>query len=151
MTTTMKSEVMLRATATCPSHSRTDLSIRDLEFSIDEPLARGGTNAGPTPTDTALSALIGCTNVIGHKCAADLGIDIGHLTIAAACVFDRRGVTLQEEVAVPFREIDLTVTYDGTATEPEIIRLADAVRKFCPLSKLFREAGTEIREVWRRP
>lgn len=151
MTTTMKSDVTLRATATCPSHSRSDVSIRDLEFSIDEPVARGGTNAGPTPTDTALSALIGCTNVIGHKCAADMGIDIGHLTIEAACVFDRRGVTLQEEVDVPFREIDLVVTYDGTATEPDIIRLADAVRKFCPLSKLFREAGTEIREVWRRP
>ncbi|MGB2325174.1 MAG: LysR family transcriptional regulator, partial [Pseudomonadales bacterium] len=41
----------------------------DVDFAIDEPIERGGTNLGPTPTDAALAALIGCTNVIGHKCA----------------------------------------------------------------------------------
>jgi putative redox protein len=99
----MKTEVTLKAQAHCPSHSRADISVRDLTFAIDEPVERGGTNAGPTPTDTALSPLVGCTNVIGHKCADKLGVDIGHLDISARCTFDRRGVTLQEEIDVPFR------------------------------------------------
>ncbi|WP_206057282.1 OsmC family protein [Nitratireductor sp. XY-223] len=144
----MKTEVMLRAEAQCPSHSRSDIAIRDLEFSIDEPLERGGTNAGPTPTDTALAALIGCTNVIGHKCADSLGIDIGHLEISAKCTFDRRGVTLEEEIDIPFRKIELSVTSHGGATQEDLERVAAEVKKFCPLSKLFTAAGTEIEEIW---
>ena len=79
----MKTTVKLRADADCPSHSRADIAIRDLVFAIDEPVERGGTNAGPTPTDAAIASLVGCTNVIGHKCARALGIDIGHLHISA--------------------------------------------------------------------
>ena len=96
----MKTTVKLRAKADCPSHSKSDIAIRDINFAIDEPSERGGTNLGPTPTDTAIAALIGCTNVIGHKCASKLGVDIGHLTIDAICDFDRRGVTLEEEIEV---------------------------------------------------
>lgn len=144
----MKTEVTLKARADCPSHSRADVEIRDLTFAIDEPLERGGTNAGPTPTDTALAALIGCTNVIGHKCADRLGIDIGHLDISAKCIFDRRGVTLEEEIDVPFRAIELTVNANGTATDDALQKVAAEVKKFCPLSKLFSAAGTEITEIW---
>ncbi|MCY6381990.1 OsmC family protein [Hoeflea prorocentri] len=144
----MKTEVTLRATAECPSHSRADIVVRDLSFAIDEPTERGGTNAGPTPTDTALAALIGCTNVIGHKCAERLGVDIGHLEISAKCTFDRRGVTLEEEIGVPFRHIELNVISHGSAQAEALQLVAAEVRKFCPLSKLFTAAGTEIVEDW---
>ena len=146
----MKTTVKLRAEADCPSHSRADIRVRDLAFAIDEPVERGGTNAGPTPTDAAIAALVGCTNVIGHKCAKALGIDLGHLHISAVCDFDRRGVTLSEEIDRPFQHIALEVTADGTASDEDLARVAAEVRKFCPLSKLFREAGTEITETWHR-
>lgn len=146
----MKTNVKLRAEADCPSHARADIAIRDLVFAIDEPVERGGTNAGPTPTDAALAALVGCTNVIGHKCAKALGVDIGHLQIAATCDFDRRGVTLSEEIERPFQRIVLDVAADGAATDEELARVAAEVQKYCPLSKLFRAAGTEITETWRR-
>ena len=99
----------LRAAAHCPSHSLAEVSIRDLSFAIDEPTERGGTNLGPTPTDTAIAALVGCTNVIGHKCASKLGINIGHLDISTTCEFDRRGVTLEEEIDIPFSKISLSI------------------------------------------
>ncbi len=145
-----KTTVKLRATANCPSHSLSDISVRDLSFAIDEPIERGGTNKGPTPTDTALAALVGCTNVIGHKCAESLGIDIGHLDIGVSCDFDRRGVTLSDEVDIPFQAISLIVEADGTASDAELQRVAEEVAKYCPLSKLFRQAGTEFEEVWKR-
>lgn len=145
----MKTEVTLKARAVCPSHARADVAVRDLTFAIDEPVERGGTNAGPTPTDTALAALIGCTNVIGHKCADKLGIDIGHLDISASCTFDRRGVTLQEEIDVPFLKIELSVLSDGNTSDEALQKVAAEVRKYCPLSKLFTSAGTEIMEIWR--
>ena len=102
MSTIAKNNIaLLRASAHCPSHSLAEVSARDLTQLIDEPQERGGTNKGFTPTETALSALIGCTNVIGHKVAASHGIDIGTLDISAKARFDRRGVTLQEEIEIP--------------------------------------------------
>lgn len=146
----MKTSVKLRARADCPSHSRANVHIRDLTFAIDEPTERGGTNLGPTPTDSALAALIGCTNVIGHKCASKLGIDIGHLDISATCDFDRRGVTLEEEIEVPFTAINLVVTSDGPANQANLDRVAVETEKFCPLSKLFKAAGTKVEVQWRK-
>ncbi|MEM8748850.1 MAG: OsmC family protein [Pseudomonadota bacterium] len=143
-----KTTVKLRAKAECPSHSLASVEVRDLVFAIDEPVERGGTNQGPTPTDTALAALIGCTNVIGHKCANSLGINIGHLTISATCEFDRRGVTLQEEIDVPFVRIELNVQTQNAVSDDDLGRLQAEVAKFCPLSKLFRQAGTIIDETW---
>lgn len=143
-----KTEVTMRAAATCPTHARADITFRDLTFAIDEPSERGGSNAGPTPTETALAALIGCTNVIGHKCADGLGADIGHLDIAAKCIFDRRGVTLEEEIEIPFRRIELTITSYGSASHVALQRVAQQFGKYCPLSKLFKAAGTEIEEIW---
>jgi len=144
-----KTTVKLKASAECPSHSLSNVSIRDLTVAIDEPTERGGTNLGPTPTDTALSALIGCTNVIGHKCAKNLGLDIGNLEISAVCEFDRRGVTLEEEIDVPFSKIQLSIKTGNTVTDDDLQNLAREVGKFCPLSKLFRQAGTVIEEEWK--
>jgi len=148
MAVKQKNHVTLKASASCPSHSLAEIAIRDLQFNIDEPTERGGTNKGPTPTDTVLSALVGCTNVIGHKCAEKLGIDIGHLNIDISCEFDRRGVMLSEEIDVPFSKIVLNVKSGGTATVAELQTVAAEVSKYCPLSKLFRQAGTEIEEHW---
>lgn len=143
-----KTTVALSASAHCPSHSLANIAIRDIEFAIDEPTARGGTNKGPTPTDAAIAALVGCTNVIAHKCAAALEVDLGELTIEATCEFDRRGVTLAEEIDVPFKKITLNISRSGSASEEEVKKVAAEVTKFCPLSKLFRQAGTIIEENW---
>ena len=144
----MKNTVTLRSKAECPSHSRTDVTVRDVNFTIDEPTERGGTNLGPTPTDTAIAALIACTNVIGNKCAKKLGVDIGHLTIDASCQLDRRGVLLQEEIEVPFQSVTLEVASDGPATTEELQQVATETAKFCALSKLFTNSGSEVTVNW---
>lgn len=150
MAVKMKNTVTLKVEADCPSHSKAVVKTRDLTQVIDEPIERGGTNDGFTPTDTALSALVGCTNVIAHKCASKLGIDIGHLKISASCKFNRLGVTLSEDIDVPFKSIDLTIVSDGSASLEDLQTVAAEVAKFCPLSKLFRHGGTDIREVWQK-
>jgi len=149
MAVQQKTTVILRAEAECPSHSQANVSVRDLSFSIDEPTERGGGNTGPTPTDTALAALIGCTNVIAHKCAASLNLEIGHLSITAKCYFDRRGVTLAEEIEVPFEKVVLDVKASGgQVDQAQLDQVAAEVAKYCPLSKLFIGAGTVIEQTW---
>ena len=150
MATTIKTTVKLKVTADCPSHSLANISVRDLNFAIDEPTERGGTNTGPTPTDTALAALAGCTNVIAHKCAHKLGTYIGTLQISVEAKFDRRGVTLAEEINTPFVSIEQTVSYSGNASDEEVRKLATMVEQYCPLAKLFSTAGTELTTTWHK-
>lgn len=143
-----KTSVVTRLSGKGTSHARTDVQTRDVAVVIDEPVERGGTNEGLSPTETALAALIGCTNVIGHKVAAAQGVDIGHLSITLACDFDRRGVTLQEEVDLPFTAIRLRIECDGAATQQELDRVAADVARFCAVSKMMKAAGTLVTEEW---
>jgi uncharacterized OsmC-like protein len=144
----LKTTVRMAAQAQCLSHSRADVSVRDLAFAIDEPVERGGTNLGPTPTETALAALAGCTNVIGHKCAQRLGVDLGALEVKVTCDFDRRGVTLAEEIDTPFVSISQVVTCAGGVSQAEIEAVAAEVEKYCPLAKLFAGSGTRLTTTW---
>ncbi len=146
----MKTVVTYRTTATATSHARTEIPIRDLTAVIDEPVERGGTNEGISPTETALAALIGCTNVIGHKNAHRLGIDLGDVTIDADCKFDRRGVLMEEEIDIPFPEISLTVNCSGPASEADLARVGEETAKYCAISKLFEAAGTKLEVNWRK-
>ena len=143
-----KTTVQQHIAATCPTHSRTDLRVRDLESVIDEPKERDGTNLGFTPTETLIASLIGCTNVIGHKIAHKHGIEFDEMAIEAEATFDRRGVMLAEEGSVPFPRIVLTINLRTGASEAEMEKVKTELPKFCPVSKLIREAGTVIEEVW---
>lgn len=143
-----KTTVKQRLVADCLSHSRSDVSVRDQVFTIDEPIERDGTNQGPTPTETALGALAGCTNVIANKVAHKIGLEIANVKVTVVSDFDRRGVTLAEEIDVPFEAIKLRVELDTAASQSEIDGLASEVAKFCPLAKLFRQAGTKLEEEW---
>lgn len=144
----MKSVVTYRATAACPSHSRTEIPVRDLNVVIDEPIERGGTNMGPSPTEAAMTALIACTNVIGHKNAHRLGVDLGEVTINAKCEFDRRGVLMQEEIDVPFPSATLTVHCNSPASQEELDKVGEETAKYCAIAKLFVAAGTDLTVNW---
>jgi len=144
----MKTVVTYRATANCATHARTEIPVRDLNVVIDEPEDRGGTNLGPTPTEAAMTALIACTNVIGHKNAKRLGVDLGNVTIDTACQFDRRGVLMQEEIDVPFPAITLTVNCDTDASLEELEEVGRETAKYCAIAKLFESAGTDLTVNW---
>lgn len=150
MAVKMKTVVTYRTKATCPTHARTEIPVRDLSVVIDEPLERGGTNLGPTPTEAAMAALIACTNVIGHKNAARLGIDLGEMTIDANCKFDRRGVLMEEEIDVPFPEITLTVNCTTPASQEELDLVGVETAKYCAIAKLFEAAGTHLTVNWQK-
>ena len=144
----MKTVVTYRTTAQCPTHSRTEIPVRDLEVVIDEPVERGGTNMGPSPTETAMTSLIACTNVIGHKTAKRLGVDLGEVTIDAEVQFDRRGVTMEEEIDLPFPAITLTVNCTTTASQDALQEVGRETAKYCAIAKLFTAAGTDLTVNW---
>jgi uncharacterized OsmC-like protein len=148
MAVKMKTVVTYRAKASCPTHARTEIPVRDLHVVIDEPVERGGTNLGPTPTEAAMTALIACTNVIGNKNAHRLGIDLGAISIDADCKFDRRGVLMQEEIDIPFPAITLTVNCQTTASQEDLNLVGTETAKYCAIAKLFEAAGTDLTVNW---
>ena len=130
------------------SHARTDVSVRGLSSILDEPIERDGTNLGMTPTETFVAALIGCTNVISHKIAHKNGITFESMRIRVEAEFDRRGVWLSEEVAVPFPSMTLLIDVTTSADDDQISQLQQELAMYCPIAKVIRMSGTELKEVW---
>jgi uncharacterized OsmC-like protein len=130
------------------SHSLTRATVRGVSTLIDEPIERGGGNQGQTPTETLVAALVGCTSVISHKIAHKHGFELKRMSIAADVEFDRRGVTLQEDVAVPFPAITLHIDVATDASAAQMDQLRDELTMYCPLAKVIRAAGTVLTERW---
>ncbi len=143
-----KTVVRYKLSGSAESHSRTLLKVRDLVDVSDEPVERGGTNEGLAPTEFFLSALIACSNVISHKIAKQNGIRLESLEISLDAGFNRLGVTLQEEVDLPFPDIKLRIEAITDAPEEQMEILERDLPRFCPVSKMIRQAGTKVDTEW---
>ena len=143
-----KTTITQRIQGRCPTHSRTEVSVRDVKAVIDEPKERDGTNMGPTPTETMVAALIACTNVISRKCAHKHGVEFKAMSIEAESTFDRRGTQLLEEIEVPFQKIRLIIGVTTDASSESLEKVKADLHRFCPIAKVIRHAGTAIEEVW---
>ena len=143
-----KTTVRTKVSAVSESHSRTLLKTRDLIDIADEPEVRGGTNEGFAPTEMAIAAFLACTNVIGHKVAKMHGIDSQSIEIDADAEFKRLGVTLQEEVNIPFPEIVLTIRLTTSSSDEELDALKRDLPRFCPVGKVFEQSGTKVVNNW---
>ena len=143
-----KTTVRTKLSGVTESHSRTLLKSRDLIDVADEPEVRGGTNEGFAPTEMALASLIACSNVISHKIAHKNDIEIIDMDFQVDAEFNRLGVTLQEEVDVPFPEILLTINITTAASDERLQILKDDLPKFCPVAKIFEQSGSKITTNW---
>ena len=76
------------------------------------------------------------------------GIALKAMTIDAESTLDRRGTQLLEEIEVPFPKIRLLIDVTTDASEPEMEKVKADLRRFCPISKVVRNSGTELEEVW---
>jgi len=70
------------------------------------------------------------------------------MTIDAESTLDRRGTQLLEEIEVPFPKIRLVVDVTTDASEADIEKVKADLHRFCPISKVVRNSGTDIEEVW---
>lgn len=143
-----KTTITMRMSGTSLSHARTDVGMRGLTLVIDEPIERGGTNLGFSPTETFAASLIGCTNVISQKIAHKNGFELQVGSIRLEAQFDRRGVTLADDVAVPFPAMTLHIDAATDATEEQMDQMRTELAMYCPIAKLVRASGTVLTEVW---
>lgn len=142
--------VHMKLEGSSKSHSRADIIARDVESVIDEPVARGGTNLGLSPTETLMSSLIGCTNVITHRIMEKMGFKINSLDIKSKTLFNKDGVSLIQEVEVPFPEITLDIAISTNASESDLVEVQKQLAMYCPIAKVIRSSGTVINENWNK-
>tara|TARA_B100001179_G_scaffold138787_1_gene100066 strand:+ start:103 stop:567 length:465 start_codon:yes stop_codon:yes gene_type:complete len=143
-----KNVVDMKVSGQAVTHARTDVTVRDLTVIVDEPEPRGGTNLGATPTETVAVALAGCLNVMGHRCADKVGLEIVDLDIEVHAKFDRRGVSFESEINLPFPEVNVNLNLKTAADDETIEQMKTLLAKHCPVSTMLRQAGTILNENW---
>lgn len=143
-----KSVVKMLLSGASVGHARTDVQVRDVTVTIDEPADRGGTNLGPTPTEALAASLLSCTNVIARRVAKKTGFAIHDLRLRLEMSFDRRGASLVEEVEVPFPDMRMLVSVTTDADTAQVEQLKADVRRFCPIACMLRASGTILEEEW---
>lgn len=143
-----KTTVPMRQSAVGDTHSRTYIKVRDVEVVIDEPIERDGTNLGITPTETLMSSLIGCTNVITKRIAHHMGIQCGKMEIELSAMMDRRGTMLMAEVEQPFSDVVMDITLETDATPEQMEAVKTDLSKYCPIEKVIAGSGVSITKNW---
>ena len=140
--------ISMKVEGSSKSHARTDILTRDVESVIDEPTIRGGTNLGLTPTETLMASLIGCTNVITHRIADQLGVKIKKLDVNVNSKFNKDGVSLLKEIEVPFPILEMNIKIASNASENQLETIKKQLKMFCPISKVISNSGTKIIDNW---
>ena len=140
--------ISMKVEGSSKSHARTDILTRDVESVIDEPTIRGGTNLGLTPTETLMASLIGCTNVITHRIADQLGVKIKKLDVNVNSKFNKDGVSLLKEIEVPFPILEMNIKIASNASEIQLETIKKQLKMFCPISKVISNSGTKIINNW---
>ena len=142
--------VHMKLEGSSKSHSRADIIARDVESVIDEPIVRGGTNLGLSPTETLISSLIGCTNVITHRIMEKMGFKIHSLDIKSKTLFNKDGASLVQEVDIPFPEVTLDIAISTDASTTDLDEVKKQLAMYCPIAKVIRNSGTVINENWNK-
>jgi uncharacterized OsmC-like protein len=143
-----KTVVRYKISGSAETHARTLLKTRDLVDVSDEPEVRGGTNEGFAPTELFLSSLLACSNVISHKIAKKNDINLMSYELSMDTGFNRLGVTLQEEIELPFTDIRLRIEATTDATDEQLEILKRDLPRYCPIAKMIEAAGTTIETEW---
>lgn len=121
-----------------------------LTMVTDEPVSHGGTGSAPTPLQTVIGALCGCSAVTFARAAEEGAFVYQGIDFVAEFTIDRRGLLGEAPVRPHFQSV--TVTAEVRTAEPEQ-RLADVVdvtERRCPVRNLLIDAGVDLSMNWVR-
>ena len=85
---------------------------------------------------------------MSQKIAHKNGVEFFSLNIRLEADFDRRCVTMMEDIAVPFPAMLMHVDVTTAATSEQIEQIKKELAMYCPIAKLIRASGTVLTENW---
>jgi len=121
--------------ARCETATKTVVTARHFELTIDEPTDLGGSDEGANPVEYVLAALCGCLNVVGHLVAKEMNIVLSGLSIEISGDLDpAKFMGKQTQGRAGFCGIHVTLRPDTDADETALNNWAAAVEQRCPVS-----------------
>ena len=114
--------------------------------------AFGGKDEFPSPLAYVLASLTTCNQVTASIVARELGIEVRSYEFAVDGDFNptvmTTGRAADGEHPDSFSAVRLTAVVDTDAPQDLLERLGAEVERRCPVSALFRNAGTELTSTW---
>ena len=108
-------------------------------FVVDEPAALAGDDAGTSPVEYALGALVGCQVVVYRLYAQQLGIPFDDIVIRAEADLDAaRLFGADESVRAGFSEVRLDIELTGPESNERYDELRRIVDAHCPVLDIFQ-------------
>lgn len=118
------------------SHGKTETLIKTKDFTyvIDEPVIFGGNNKAPSPVEYLLGATAGCVVAIGSFVAKEMGFEIAKLNMTVTGHINSSNfLGISDEMPSGFKEIIITLDLDSSATQEQLERWEQQVKKRCPV------------------
>jgi len=115
---------------------KVDLGVGDLALVADEPVADGGTDLGPSPTELLCAALAACTAMTVGLYARRKGWPLEDTIVHV----DRVAASGEPGAPIPKDEIHRKITFVGPLDDEQRKRLADIAEK-CPVHKILVTAN----------
>jgi uncharacterized OsmC-like protein len=131
--------------AKCEIATQTTVSVRDFDFTIDEPEEIDGQNQGPNPLEYLLAGQAGCLNVTGHQVATEMDINIDDLELTIEGEFNQAAFAGNIDDRTGLQDIEVSMTVDAEADEDIIEEWAERVEARCPVSdNIKNETSVEL-------
>ena len=118
---------------------RTEVTIRDFAFAVDEPPTIGGADSGPTPVELVLAGLGTCQEIVYATYARLLGIPIDGVRVRAEGRLDLRGFFGVADVPAGFHDVTYDVAIDSPAPAADVARLIATVNNRCPVLDILQQ------------
>jgi len=107
---------------------------RQFTLVVDEPEDFGGTNEGANPVEYILAGFAGCTNVIGHIVAKELGFTLNNLHIEVSGTLNpQRLLGTSYDQRAGFKAINLNLTPEADVSEEILAKWLQIVEDRCPV------------------
>lgn len=119
-----------------------------LRLITDEPSARGGTGTAPTPLETVVGALCGCTSVTFAKAALELDFAYEGIDFVASFTLAVRDLPGDPGAVLHFQTVRVNAQVRTTEPAIRLDRLADITERRCPVRNLLTDAGVALHLNW---
>ena len=114
--------------------TKTRVSARDFEFTVDEPENLGGDDSAPTPVEYLSGAWAGCLTVVAYRVADEHDIQIEALQIDIEGDLDpRKFLGIIEDSRPGYQELRVDVQIETDAEDAALSEWFAAVEERCPV------------------
>ena len=113
---------------------RSEVTVRQHKWDVDEPTALGGSDRGPNPVELILAALGTCQEITYRAYATALGIPLESVSVKLLGEVDLRGFFgVDDQVRAGYQRIAGVVHLRSSAPAETLQKLRDAVNAHCPV------------------